>query len=92
MGIYGPYESACSSVDNPKEGFCPAEVAERDCLRRTGRTPSGFEMSWTLRQCRCRPMRGATFCRAHEYLEARLGSPQELVGADSVFGFRGRDE
>ena len=66
---YGGYEPALNEVRNPKAGFCPAEVSVRDTYRYTGRSASGFEMHWNHRQCKCRPMKGRRFCRAHLYLE-----------------------
>ena len=35
----------------PKEGYCRELIYVRDCYRRTGRGPSGFEMHYNSQQC-----------------------------------------
>ena len=49
----------------PEPGRCKAEVLHRDTYRRTGRTPSGFELHYNRKQCK-RKARSSGFCWQHE--------------------------
>jgi hypothetical protein len=53
--------------------ICNAVIWKRDCLRRTGRGPTGFEMYYN--KCRCsRKAIENDLCKQHTNQEKRRGS------------------
>lgn len=57
---------------------CKESVYVRDCYRRTGRGPSGFQMHYTEKQCGRRP-KYAGYCWQHRKAQEQTQEGKEKV-------------
>jgi hypothetical protein len=53
-----------------RQGQCAEGVYVRDCYRRTGRGPSGFEMHYTYQQC-SRKAKYGDYCFQHKVCDQK---------------------
>lgn len=59
---------------SPDKKRCAAAVWRRDTYRRTGRTKSGFELHYTMDQCKRKATHGK-YCKQHAEYENEPAPP-----------------
>ncbi len=56
---------------------CEEIVYVKDCYRRTGRGPGGFEMHYNRQQCSRNAQEGRKFCWQHPWAEYRANKVKQ---------------